>query len=404
MKIAMLTAGGLAPCLSTALASLTEQYTAKDASIELIAYRFGYAGLLKGDSFVIDNDARRNAGALYKFGGSPIGNSRVKLTNAKDLVKRGLIKENENALEIAAEQLKKDGVDVLHTIGGDDTNTTAADLAAYLADEGYNLRVLGLPKTIDNDIVPIKQSFGASTAADKTVEYSKNVLAEHGASPKSLIIHEIMGRKCGYLTAESAIRYQQEIDKTNFNKHFGLSEDKWSMHAVYIPELSFDIEAEGDRLSRIMDEVGNVNIFFAEGAISEDKLIELMDNNVSRDAFGHIQLGEINPGVWLATQIAKKVAAEKVQVFKSGYFARSAWSNEEDLKLIKQACTVAVDAAINGDSSGVIGEDDNYDLMRPDDVKLGELSIIDFARIKGGKLYDASNVRFTKLLREIGQI
>ena len=59
---------------------------------------------------------------------------------------------------MAADRLTHDGVDVLHTIGGDDTNTTAADLAAYLERHGYHLTVVGLPKTIDNDIVPIKQS------------------------------------------------------------------------------------------------------------------------------------------------------------------------------------------------------------------------------------------------------
>src|SRR3712207_8107770 len=61
-----------------------------------------------------------------------------------------------------------DGVDVLHTIGGDDTNTAAADLAAYLAEQGSTLTVVGLPKTIDNDIVPIRQSLGAQTDRKST--------------------------------------------------------------------------------------------------------------------------------------------------------------------------------------------------------------------------------------------
>ena len=72
---------------------------------------------------------RRKALVLTKHGGSPIGNSRVKLTNVADCVKRGLVKEGEDPLKVAADQLVKDGVDVLHTIGGDDTNTTAAGKA-----------------------------------------------------------------------------------------------------------------------------------------------------------------------------------------------------------------------------------------------------------------------------------
>ena len=72
--------------------------------------------------------------------------------------KRGLVQPGQNPLEVAANQLVKDGVDVLHTIGGDDTNTTAADLAAYLDAHDYPFTVVGLPKTVDNDVFPIKQT------------------------------------------------------------------------------------------------------------------------------------------------------------------------------------------------------------------------------------------------------
>jgi pyrophosphate--fructose-6-phosphate 1-phosphotransferase len=132
-KVALLTAGGYAPCLSSAIGGLIERYTALAPEVEIIAYKHGYQGLLSGDVVTITDEVRANAALLHTFGGSPIGNSRVKLTNAKDLVKRGLVKEGENPLKVAADRLVADGVDVLHTIGGDDTNTTAADLAAFLA-------------------------------------------------------------------------------------------------------------------------------------------------------------------------------------------------------------------------------------------------------------------------------
>ena len=84
-RVAMLTAGGFAPCLSTAVGDLIERYTKVDPNIELIAYQHGYHGLLTGNYVVVDDEARANADVLKRFGGSPIGNSRVKLTNAKDL-------------------------------------------------------------------------------------------------------------------------------------------------------------------------------------------------------------------------------------------------------------------------------------------------------------------------------
>ncbi|MCB0916576.1 MAG: 6-phosphofructokinase, partial [Actinobacteria bacterium] len=146
-KVAMLTAGGLAPCLSSAVGGLIERYTEIAPDIELIAYVDGYQGLLLGQSIAITPEMRENAALLHKFGGSPIGNSRVKLTNVADCVKRGLVAEGQNPLEVAANQLSADGVDVLHTIGGDDTNTTAADLAAFLHENDYELTVVGLPKT-----------------------------------------------------------------------------------------------------------------------------------------------------------------------------------------------------------------------------------------------------------------
>src|SRR3954470_17077647 len=112
-KVAILTAGGLAPCLSSAVGGLIERYSEIDPSIEIICYRGGYKGLLRGDSYTITRDVRERASLLHGFGGSPIGNSRVKLTNVKDCVKRGLVKEGEDPQKVAADQLVKDAVDVL---------------------------------------------------------------------------------------------------------------------------------------------------------------------------------------------------------------------------------------------------------------------------------------------------
>ena len=165
-KVGILTAGGLAPCLSAAIGGLIERYAKKAPDVEIVCYVNGYMGLLAGDSLQVTDAVRRDARVLTRYGGSPIGNSRVKLTNVKDCIKRGLVQEGQDPQQVAADRLVKDGVDVLHTIGGDDTNTAAADLAAFLARNGYRLTVVGLPKTIDNDVYPILQSLGAWTAAE----------------------------------------------------------------------------------------------------------------------------------------------------------------------------------------------------------------------------------------------
>ena len=341
-RVALLTAGGFAPCLSAAVGDLIERYTEVAPEVEIIAYQYGYHGLLTGNYIVIDEEGRKNAGILREFGGSPIGNSRVKLTNAKNLVERGLVVEGVNPLEFAAEQLRKDGVDVLHTIGGDDTNTTAADLAAYLHEHDYELTVVGLPKTIDNDIIPIRQSLGAWSAAEEGAGFAFNVIGEHRSNPRMLIIHECMGR-----------------------------------------------------LKAIMDEQGNVNIFLSEGAGVPEIIAEMeaRGEEVQRDPFGHVKLDTINPGQWFAKRFASLIGAEKVMVQKSGYYSRATNANAEDLDLIKSMCDLAVECALRGES-GVIGQDEeNGD----------RLSAIAFPRIAGAKPFDITQSWFTELMAELGQ-
>ena len=394
-RVALLTAGGFAPCLSTAVGELIQRYTALDPKIEIIGYQYGYHGLLTGNYVVFDEHARRNAAALAKFGGSPIGNSRVKLTNSQDLVDRGLIRPGENALEVAAENLRRDGVDVLHTIGGGDTNTTAADLAAYLRDNNYKLTVVGLPKTIDNDIVPIRQSLGAWTAAEQAAKFAQNIVGEHRSNPRMLIIHEVMGRNCGYLTAQAADNYHKWVREQDWVPSSGLSGDRWDVHAVYIPEITFDLDTEASRLRKIMDEIGNVNLFLSEGAGIDEIIEELLEEGkeVERDPFGHVKLDTINPGQWFAKQFSQAIGAEKVMVQKSGYFSRSAASNEADQKLIAQMAQMAVECALRGES-GVIGNDEeDGDTMKA----------IDFGRIAGAKPFDVTQKWFKDLMQDIGQ-
>ena len=393
-KVALLTAGGFAPCLSTSVGRLIQRYTEVAPDIEIIGYRNGYQGLLEGDFYSVTPAVREKAHLMPLFGGSPIGNSRVKLTNAKDLVKRGLVPEGVNPLKIAADRLVADGVDVLHTIGGDDTNTTAADLAAYLKTNDYDLTVVGLPKTIDNDVIPIRQSLGADTAADQSVLFAKNIVAEHNVASRMLIIHEVMGRNCGWLTAETARRYHAWVTEQEWVPELGLSQEAWDVHAVFIPEAVIDLQGEANRLRHLMDTVGNVNIFLSEGAGVDVIVAEMVarGDEVPRDPFGHVMLDKVNPGKWLGNQFAHMLGASKVLVQKSGYFARSAASNEFDLDLITTMCNLAVDSALAG-VPGVIGHDEE----RGD-----ELRAIEFERIKGGKPFDISQQWYRDLLSDIG--
>jgi pyrophosphate--fructose-6-phosphate 1-phosphotransferase len=337
---------------------LIEGYAALAPDLEIIGYVSGYKGLLLGESLTVTPQVRANAHVLHRHGGSPIGNSRVKLTNVADCVKRGLVKEGQDPLKVAADQLARDGITILHTIGGDDTNTTAADLAAYLAANGYALAVVGLPKTVDNDIVPIVQSLGAWTAAEQGAIFFENVVNEGTASPRNLMIHEVMGRHCGWLTAATADVYCKRLDRLSFLPEFNLARAHKELDAVYVPELEIDIAAEAERLRAALDRKDCVNIFVSEGAGIEQivREKESRGEQLERDPFGHVKLDKVNVGDWFAKQFARLIGAERVLVQKSGYFARSAAPNEEDLDLIKTMVDLAVESGLAG-VPGLIGHD-----------------------------------------------
>jgi pyrophosphate--fructose-6-phosphate 1-phosphotransferase len=394
-KVALLTAGGIAPCLSASVGLLIERYTELSPKIEIIGYLGGYKGLLLGQSVKATPAVRARAATLAAHGGSPLGNSRVKLTNVDDCVKRGLVKAGEDPLAVAAKQLTRDGVTILHTIGGDDTNTTAADLAAYLAKNNYALTVVGLPKTIDNDVFPIRQSLGAWTAAEQGAIFFENVVNEQSANPRMLLVHEVMGRNCGWLTAYTAKVYRDRLGAQKFVEDFNFAPKHLDVDAVYVPEMELDVAAEAKRLKAKMDEKDCVTIFVSEGASVATIVEEMLSRgeSVEKDAFGHVKLDKVNVGNWFGKQFAKLIAAEKTLVQKSGYFARAAAPNADDLRLIKGMVDLAVDAGLRG-QPGVVGHDEDRD---------GVLRAIEFARIKGGKPLDIEQPWFGELLKSMGQ-
>lgn len=395
MKIAFLTAGGIAPCLSASIGSLIQKYNDLCPKAELIGYLNGYRGLLLGQSIPFPESVKENFSVLFQYGGSPIGNSRVKLTNIDDCVKKGYVKDGEDPLEVAANQLTNDNVNILHTIGGDDTNTMAAQLSFFLEKNGYDLTVVGLPKTVDNDVFPVAQTLGAWTAAEQGSIFFENIVNENTTSNRQLIIHEVMGRHCGWLTAQTAKDYRLKLRNKEFLPELLIDKARWDIDAIYIPEEDFNFQREVNRLRDIMDRKDSVNIFLSEGAGQDAIVRELEEKGdaVPRDAFGHVRLDEINPGQWFAKQFSSELKAEKTLVQKSGYFARSSKANAKDLELIKRSAFFAAEKGLDG-KSGLSGLDEDNS---------NQLRLIDFSRIKGGKPFDISLDWYTTMLNEIKQ-
>merc|ERR1712137_968962 len=308
--------------------------------------------------------------------------------------KRGYCKEGETPLEVASRQLLKDEVHVLHTIGGDDTNTQAAHLSDYLLEKHQGkVIVIGMPKTIDNDVYPIKQTFGAQTAAEQGAKFFENVVNESTANPRMLVLHEVMGRDSGYLTAATAAEYRKILAAQELRSSFPYcSSATRDIHAIWIPELKLDLLAEGERLKKIMDDSGCVNVFFGEGTGVKEIVtdMEARGEEVPRDAFGHVALAKINPGQYFSSHLSKVVGAEKTIVQKSGYFARSAAANTFDQTLIGDCAKCGVDSAISG-ISGCMGQDE--------DTPNADIRAIEFERVKGGKPFDLEQEWFQQMLK-----
>ena len=121
--------------------------------------------------------------------------------------------------------------------------------------------------------------------------------------------------------------------------------------------------------------------------------MEAKGEEVPRDAFGHVKLDAVNPGKWFGKQFADMIGAEKVLVQKSGYFARAAAANADDLRLIKSCTDLAVECAFKREG-GVIGHDENANNV---------LRACEFERIKGGKPFDTTQKWFKDLLSDIAQ-
>lgn len=223
-------------------------------------------------------------------------------------------------------------------------------------------------------------------------------MMDRQSSPRMLILHEVMGRDSGYLTAQTAREYRallaaQDLTGSSLPFHNARARD---IHAIWVPELSLDLEKEAARLKALLDTQGCVNVFFGEGTGVQEIVaaMEARGEAVPRDPFGHVALDKINPGKYFSEHLAKMVQAEKTLVQKSGYFARSAAANDFDRELIGRCAKEGVAAAIAG-ISGCMGEDE--------DMEGAPIRAIEFDRIKGGKPFNISQPWFQQMLKEIGQ-
>jgi len=260
MKIGILTGGGDAPGLNAVIRAVT--LAALKEGYEVVGIKNGWKGLIEADTIPLDYQKVYD---IIHEGGTILGTSR---TNPAKI---------EGGYERILENVKKLGIDVIVAIGGEDTQSVSAKLVEL----GVN--VIGVPKTIDNDVVGTDQTFGFDTAVNIVVE-AIDRLRTTARSHQRVMVVEVMGRHAGWIALVSGIAGGAD--------------------AILLPEQKFSVEEVCNAIRRAREKGKPYNIIVvAEGAEPSDIDLAAIRKR-EKDAFGHVRLGGI--GYILEEEIKKR--------------------------------------------------------------------------------------------------
>jgi ATP-dependent phosphofructokinase / diphosphate-dependent phosphofructokinase len=268
MRVGVLTGGGDCPGLNAVIRAVVRRGI-QEFGLEFVGFRDGWRGPLEGDTMPLDVQAVRG---ILPRGGTILGSSRTNPLKETGGPGRGgvdRIKDNLAGL----------GVDALIVIGGEDTLGVAARLSA----EG--VPVVGVPKTIDNDLGATDYTFGFDTAVNIAMEAIDRLHTTAESHHRALIV-EVMGRHAGWIAL-----------------HAGLA---GGANVILIPERPFDIDKVCEWVERRFQTKYAPIVVVAEGARPANE--ELMVFSGQLDAFGHVRLGGI--GQLLADEIEKRTGKE----------------------------------------------------------------------------------------------
>ena len=301
MRVGVLTGGGDCPGLNAVIRAVVRKGVAQYHQ-EFIGFRDGWRGPLDGDGFALDVKTVRG---ILPRGGTILGSSR---TNPLKV---------EGGVDQIEENLRNFKVDALVAIGGEDT----LGVATALHERG--VPIVGVPKTIDNDLNATDYTFGFDTAINIAME-AIDRLHTTAESHRRVLIVELMGRHAGWIAL-----------------HAGLA---GGANVILIPEQRFDIEKVcGYIESRFKTNYSPI-IVAAEGAIPEGG--DMMLKDASRDAFGHVKLSGV--GDWLAREVEKRTGKE-ARCIVLGHIQRGGTPTAFDRVLATRFGLHAIDAVQEGD-------------------------------------------------------
>ncbi|NSA17391.1 6-phosphofructokinase 1 [Clostridium saccharobutylicum] len=286
-KIALLTGGGDCPGLNAVIRAVTKS-AILNYGYEVIGYKFGYKGLYNNDFVPLNLSS---VSGLISRGGTILYSSN------KDNLFDYQVEENgkiikKDVSDVAIENLKKENVDVLVVIGGDGTLTSARDFSRK------GVKVIGVPKTIDNDLGSTDITFGFNTAIDIATE-ALDRLHTTAESHHRIMILEVMGRNAGFIALESGIAGSADV--------------------ILLPEIPYDINKIIEKIEERKKEGKLFTIIVvAEGAKSKNG--DVMVAKIVADSPDPIRLGGI--GNKLAEDLEKMVNGREVRCTVLGHLQR----------------------------------------------------------------------------------
>jgi len=316
---AIVTCGGLCPGLNDIIRGIVIQLSTRYGVNRIYGFRYGYEGLIPRYGHAPITLKPESVAEIHNFGGSILGTSR----GPQDI----------GEMVDLLEEMK---IDLFFVVGGDGTLRGAAAIAEEIRRRGLKKAVVGIPKTIDNDIMYLDKSFGFETAFAMAVQSVKCAHAEASGSYNGIGLVKLMGRDSGFIACYAAL--------AGSNVDF-----------VLIPEVSFELEGSAGLLEALHYRVAkrkNAVIVVAEGAGQH-----LLDSSGRTDASGNRVHGDI--GWYLRDRIAESFRERKIPLslkyIDPSYLVRSVPANAQDNVYCSQLAQNAVHAAMAGKTSMLVG-------------------------------------------------
>src|SRR5512139_1559218 len=316
-RAGIVTCGGLCPGLNNIIRSLFSELHHAYGVQEVLGFRGGYSGLDPARGQPPIGLTAEFVNNIHRHGGTVLGTSRGRVNEAA-----------------AVENLVRLGVNILFTVGGDGTQRGGNDLFQLARQRGHALAVVGIPKTVDNDVAFVSRTFGYLTAVQEASSVLDRAHAEARSVQNGIALVKVMGRHAGFIAVGATVASQQ----VNF---------------CLIPEVPFELDNFLAALKQRILKRGHAVIVVAEG-VGQDWL---GNTGVERDASGNVKLGDI--GSFLRAQIESYFEAQRIPIvmryFDPSYHVRSGPANSEDSILCDLFARNAVHAAMAGKTGLVIG-------------------------------------------------